>query len=496
MNLPPGFEIEQTPASGINLPPGFELEEQPDQEQGGYWSDVGKNVVEGLKEIPSGAMNLAKTVGRVSNVVNPVAQGISLAESAYGVPYSQTPGGQGIEAGRQFLKSIPSAVIAPIKTVGKAVAMPLEVAGGTPSAKTMFGKQFRERPLGTISDLALTAYPAGKLFKGAARKIGSEVPNVLERFGSRGVLSSSGISPKTLERLSGRANPSEVGTQLGIKLTQEGVPGLSARTTFDNAQRVMNEYGRKVEDSLRAIKETNSSLGVYPELADPLKVEATKVLKPITDEYAELANSSYRLDRQAARPWKELYDSLIKKSESNNGFIGLDDVRGEMQKIGKMFDYVQPDSEKFKMVSKLYGKLADTRDSMVEMIAKQSGNPELASNLLKANEGYSRYSKIFPDLKRKASKEGVGTSTLLKHPIESIRGATEPLLSKTALKAGGLPRKILKTIGSVPEAKAIPGQTLAQKVLTESKAREILREAKGNKDLARKKAREAGYSFD
>lgn len=293
---------------------------------------------------------------------------------------------------------------------------------------------------------ALNVITAGDLLKkgaGSAMRVAeSKAPNVVERFGARGALNSIDIRPQTLERIAGKENPGEVGAQLGKRLVDEGAIGGSARETFNKAKGIRNKYGEAVDKSLAEIKETNKGMGVYPELADPLKVEATPILKPILDKANDLRDSGYPLERIESRYHRAMYNSLAKSAETNNGFITIDNVGKEMRRVGQMFKKLPPDSDNYNIVAELYGTLADTRDAMIKQVAEQSGNAKLADNLIMANKGYSLYTRILPDIRRAAAKEATGSTGFFKAPVKATGQLLEGPVSKGALKLGGIPRDI------------------------------------------------------
>lgn len=77
------------------------------------------------------------------------------------------------------------------------------------------------------------------------------------------------------------------------------------------------------------------------------------------------------------------------------------------------------------------------------MIAEKADNPALADNLMKANKGYSRYARIWPDIRRAASKEAVGAKGIFRQGIiQSGLRSLEGPISRAAVRVGGLPRKL------------------------------------------------------
>lgn len=402
-----------------------------------YWGDVAANAG---KEIPA----MADGISKMASMLSPIEMTRSGIQMARGTPFSQTPTGEDVKQTRDVIRSAPESLLGVGKTIGKTVAAPFEyILGGKQPSETMLGQQFRERPVGTAMDIASVAIPAMKAFRGgpllgeleASRGLSgpSGGPNLLERAGIRGMNQTAGLKPSTIEDMTPRGqNPGKYGVQLGQDMAEEGASGLSATSSFDNASKLADQYGESVESALKKIKAQNRSLGVYPELEDSLKRDANKILKPLLDEANKFNKSQYPLERFQGKYQRAAYESLAEKANANGGFIEFDDIRSEMQRIGKMME--SAGEENYKVLSKIYGKLANTRNMMIEDVATEAMNPELKENLLKANSGYSKYMRLLPDMKRAAAREAVGTPSLSLH--QALIKHVEPLLSKGLYKTG------------------------------------------------------------
>lgn len=571
---PPGFTLDEPQQGGgapPPPPPGFTLDQPISQDD--YWGDVKKSAMEGIQQFPS---ILKKNAQQAGTVARGIAGGFGEAgtEMAQGTPFKQTHVGQALDAGTDIAKGVWGGFKQGVKDTGSLAMAPFE---GKPMAQTDIAQKFRERPFSVPLGVASTVLP---IFKGArmatgeARSVfaGAE-PNFLERAGARGVNDSLGIRGGTVEDMSrGKANPGEVGVGLGMKLADEGLAGKGPTEGFTQAQKMHDQYGKQVGSALDAIRKTNKGLGEYPELADPLKVDATPVIKPLLDKANELRDSGYPNDRFESRFHRAAYNSLAKEAEANNGFISIDNVTGEMRKMGKMLKTASDDHTK--IIKGIYGKLADIRDGMVEDIASSVNQPELANNLRSANAGFSRYARVLPDIKKAASKESVQPTSIFQHPIDAAGKVLGPRVAQMALGAGkmlrggskmadtatAMPGQVASGLlnkgkqiagdqrGSIfPESALPPGMranemftpseqkykvnelneqqyldnndfpnalkakwgmannaggsmtpgdvAVPEKTLTESKAREFLKKAKGDKDLARKLAASDGWSF-
>lgn len=280
-----------------------------------------------------------------------------------------------------------------------------------------------------------------------------QAPGFLQSLGARGVNNAAGITPKTILRMAGGQNPAAVGTRLGTSLVNEGAIGTTPASTFDNAQRVMNAYGSDVQSALDAIRSSGQ----------PTTFEAKDALQSLLDEAQSLRNSTFQPNRQMARPYEEAYSRLSGLADQNGGQISLDDLRNVLQETGQAMDAAAAGSTKQAAYSRLYGHLADMRDQMVQNIADNAGNPALRDALLKANEGYSRYSRIFPDIQRNAAKESVSGVSIVE-PVKGALRSVQPFLSRLAVRVGqpsistpAAPLGVAAEEGSTEGAPTAPG---------------------------------------
>lgn len=291
----------------------------------------------------------------------------------------------------------------------------------------------------------------GKAIKGGAAVVKSggkllgKVGSVISNLGSKGVLDSAGVSSTTIERLAGASNPAEVGESVGRQLVKEGAIGKNPKSTFTKFNAVKNKWGEAVGAALKKIKDTNKGLGVYPELEDPLKVEANGILKPLLDKANEAKSSGYTMDRVVSRNYRNMYNSLADTAEKGKGFLTLDDVRNEMQKIGKILKKTSPSNDNHLVAREMYHTLADLRDSMVEAIADVAGSPALAENLKRANKGYSLYARIMPDIASAAAKSATSPPAIFNPSLRSAAKTLENPISRGLVNIGGIPGNMAKT---------------------------------------------------
>lgn len=452
----------------------------------GYWSDVKKNAIEGAKEIPQGALSIADTATKSASMLSPVTIGKSLFQAAKGQP---TDIAEGAKATVDMAKGAMSGTLDIAKTVGKTAIAPGEMLFGKPASQTMIGQQFRQRPLSTTANIATVAFPLFK--KGAApitesagveagqnmrpevatsvAKTTPKIPGYLETKGAQGINNIAGIRGATIDLLAGKnQNPGVVGAQLAKTLYDEGAIGKTATETFNKASGVADKYGKAVSKALEDIKSTNRATGEYSDVLDPLHIDANEALKPILDESNTMRGpGNYPEARSVGKYLKKAYDRLSDKANENNGVLTLDHVTDELKQIGSLYSKTGATDH---IVDPVYHRVAALRDQMVNDIAENSGNPALAKNLRDANAGYSRYMKILPDIRRRAGMESVGQQNL-----------------------GSLFKNLTGAIASDPRVSR--GMMRSGETLTKPKAIEYLKKANGNKDLARKMAKAAGYSY-
>lgn len=455
-----------------------EATSQPDN----YWSDVRKNAATGFREIPGGALQLVDKANKLLKFSSPASIPKSIFQAYRGEP---TDIGEGLRATKDLAVGAAAGAYDALKTAGKFAAAPFEYATGTPAKETMLGKQFRERPLSTIFNVATVAAPvAKKLFSPSVPKTPAgfsdapvtapaEAPNLLQMKGTQGLNRSVGIRGGTIERLTpSKENPAVVGTELMTRFKDEGAIGGSLPETLNNVIRLERDYGKRVGDVAARIRGADKKVrGGYTidpytgnPVESPLNVQSVPILKPILDEANTLLKGGY--DDVAGNKMKRMYQNLQESANENNGLLTLDHIDNEMDNVGKMFEHAARDSDKFKMAATLYGRLARIRDSMVDEISKKIKDVNLKTEFIQANKGYSLYKRIKPDIRKAVSSEVTGQPTF-GGIIDEIKNmiATNKGFSSGVLGAGNVLRGLSK-----------------------EGAKEYLKRAGGNKTLARELA--------
>ena len=240
-------------------------------------------------------------------------------------------------------------------------------------------------------------------------------------------------------------NPATVGSSIGKRLVDDDVLGQSPSETFQRVNAKRQEYGEAVQKSLDQIKEANRSTGEWADVEDSLHINANKALKPLLDKKVALANSPFSASKRLSRPWTEAYTYLADQANGAGGMLSIDHVNGALQQVGHMLGKLEKGTESYKNTASLYGTLANTRDAMIQDIAQRLGNPSLASNLLKANQGYSFYSRIMPDVSWQAAADAVGGPEM--SIMGTIKTEARPILSKAAVKTGSMLSKGRRLFG-------------------------------------------------
>lgn len=286
--------------------------------------------------------------------------------------------------------------------------------------------------------------------------MGSSEPNYLERSGGAGLNATAGIRGTTIQKLAKAGqNPGAVGIDLAKQLNSEGAIGSSPISTWDNVNKLKESAGSDVGSAMHAIRDQAAKLGSD---GDPLMVDAKTALKPVYEGWAYRAGGMTSAMQSKAKHFEEIYNGLTDIAKNQGGQLHLDNIKQAMDEIGPMTHKGAPEVQE--AMQELYGALADTNDHMVQTIAKGANNPTLASNLLNANERYSRYMRIMPDISRASAMESVGQKTLM----DMLGEVKNSIVSKAALSAGQTgPQQIglLGKLGSQvsrPQGLILPGQ--------------------------------------
>jgi hypothetical protein len=384
------------------------------------WSDLKNNIIPDAENIGKGAMD----------------QGLRIAKGAYDIPTDLTRTVNQVVTGGDPLDT---PIAQDVKTVGggamDAIKSLLKSIGNLGDKQ-----EWIQHPVGnTLTAASLAApgigeafAPEGGLASSMAEGMRNKGASLANDLGEVSASTVKKINPRVLgeeaqnqiRTAGGKPNIADIRTQVGKKLIDDKIVGGFGQDVGDRLQKVneaLHSYGQQVDDALSAIKKTNRSAGEYPGVDDPLHVQANPILKPILDTAVDLGQSARSGIKQTARFWRETYNSLSKKAAENGDRLTLDDIRSEMQDVGKdMKGGVG--TPRYETAKDIYGHLAETRDVMVNDIAQRVGNPELAKNLLDANKGYSFYSKIADGL-QEAGAGGEVPEKMGKHIVRStMRG--------------------------------------------------------------------------
>jgi hypothetical protein len=350
------------------------------------WSDLPKNIIPDAENVLKGNLD---TAGRVAKGVYDLPS--DLAETAK----QELSGGSPLD----------TPIAQDVKTVGGAA---LNAVTGIPKQLANLGskEQWIQHP-------AQNAITTGAIVAPMIAPEGAATKSILDAAKTKGANMAADLgeisgntvkrmrpemtgAPEEIRTVEGKPNPADVRTQSGARLVKEGVVGGFGEDAGDIWQKAATKEslaGKSVDKALNDIKDWNKSTGEYADVDDPIHVQANPILKTILDIANELRDSARSGIRQASRFWRETYNSLAKKADANNGRLNIDDIRSEMQDVGKDIEGNEK-SPRVSAAKDIYGNLADIRDQMINDIAQRAGKPELAKNLLDANEDYSFYSRI------------------------------------------------------------------------------------------------------
>lgn len=379
-----------------------------------------------LSDVP---MNALENVGRILNPANIIRSGAEqIKTSAFDLPKEAT----------QTLAQVIGNTVAG-KPIGQTpmAQRAADIASSEPVQNPV--EWAKKNPVDAAMTMAAPITPF--LGKGAvAEGLASKLGRGMEEKGGSLANDLGEISGSTVKKMNPRvlgaeaqgnirkagdiSNIADVRSEIGKKLVKDDVVGGFGQDVGDRLQKVnelKDTYGKQVDSALEDIRKTNRSTGEYSDVDDALHVQATPILKGVLDTANELRDSARSGLRQTSRYWRETYNSLAKKAEDNNGRLNFDDIRTEMQDVGKDMN-AGVNSPRYSTAKDIYGHLAELRDEMVDQIAQQSGNPKLASNLLNANKQYSFYSKIADGL-QDAGAGGEVPEKMGKHMVRStMRG--------------------------------------------------------------------------
>lgn len=254
---------------------------------------------------------------------------------------------------------------------------------------------------------------------GNAKKLGA----TLEAMGAKAQNFTAGLRPQTLEAMtrSGQ-NPADVGVKVGSQLAKEKIIGATPKETFDNLLKAHRSAGQEVANAIRNIHKNGRAA-----------VNADAALEPLLAKVNELKGSITGTRRNMTKHFDEVL-KYFKKQSGQDGMLSLDEVKKAMKEIGPLTN--KGSDEVQQVMSELYGTLANVQDQIITSVAKQAKNPALKEALLKANQRFSLFARVRPDLEAAAAREGAGKSSFLAAPIESMKKGAASLASGVLTRTG------------------------------------------------------------
>lgn len=324
-------------------------------------------------------------------------------------PPSQSFGGMvGQVAQDVFMKPAKAAEDLATNPVTMAKALPYvmsaaatEIPGGN-TGGMVAGRQISNealRLLGHSEDI-----PSGgeQLAEAGGAVIADAAGPIMRFFKPPPSLIEAGVTARTIKNMvPPGANPAKYGEALEKELRGVGALSDDAKKTWDAMNGMKEKAGQAVGDSLQKIATTATKLGGE----NPLALDAEATLKPILDGWAERAGGSLQGTRRLAKPFEEAYQNLMQTASQQGGKITMDNIHSLMDEVGPLV-HKGPEATQ-QAYSELYGALADTRDQMVQSVAKQANDPKLAQNLLNANAAYSKFMRLMPDVTNAAAKHAL-----------------------------------------------------------------------------------------
>lgn len=221
-------------------------------------------------------------------------------------------------------------------------------------------------------------------------------------------LKSAGITASTLEHMApGGQNPADYVNAVEKQLSGKGVIATTAKETWDKMFPAAQKVGQGVREAMNAIKQAAGP--------ESLMVDANTALDPIANEALKRGTGLFSKTENLANPFYDAYDGLQKIAKEQGGKLSLDNLDAALDETGKIMN--EGGEAVKKTFAKLYGKLADARDVIVNTVADQAGDQGLKHALLQNNADYSTYMRVLPSVEKEAYKEGIreGVSTFRKY---------------------------------------------------------------------------------
>jgi hypothetical protein len=242
---------------------------------------------------------------------------------------------------------------------------------------------------------------------GVGELAGSAVSGVAKLFENVPDLLDAGIKPQTLKAMTPEGmTPSDYGPILQKQLNSEGLLGKTSNDTLKNFISDTDKAGADVGSARNAIAQAKGPQAVT--------VNAQDALQPIYDAWSKEVNANVP-DGRTLKIIGDQYNGLMKTAQAQGGQLTLDNIHNFLQEIGPK---VHAGSEANQAIySNLYKVGMDTQKGMVNTVAKQAGDPTLASNLLDANARFTRNLRLLPDVATNDAKEAIkaGVSAFQKY---------------------------------------------------------------------------------
>jgi hypothetical protein len=253
----------------------------------------------------------------------------------------------------------------------------------------------------TVGSGMATGMLAGSVVGG----IGGKVASLFETPES---LKSAGINATTLEHMApGGQAPGDWANAVEKQFQAKGVLAKTANDTWKLMYPEAQKVGQAARDAFDAVKEAGGP--------DAVMIDANKALDPIANEALKRGTGLFSKTENLANPFYQAYDGLQDIAKGQGGKLSVDNIDSALQETGTMMN--EGGEAVQGTYSKLYGKLADARDIIVNNVANQVRDQGLKQALLQNNADYSTYMRVLPSIEKAGYREAIkeGVSAYAKH---------------------------------------------------------------------------------
>jgi hypothetical protein len=277
---------------------------------------------------------------------------------------------------------------------------------------------------------------AGNLGGKIAAGVGGKVLSFFEAPES---LKSAGITAQTLRNMApGGQNPADYTAAVENQLSGYGVLDTTPKGTWNAMNTDLGKGVTAVKNALNTVREEASANAPQSVtgIVDPLMIDAKTAIQPLLEKVQQAAQGAYGATKEAAKPFQDAANWLVKQAQLQGGKISFDNVDALMKETGSMMDQ-GPEAEA--IYGPVYGGIADMKDGMVKTVADLSGDPNVRQQLLENNAKVSTYLRLMPSIEKATYQAAV------KEGVSAYQKYIGPLGTKFAMAGGAYAgiRKVL-----------------------------------------------------